>query len=328
MKFFKAILLQLMFCTTSIVAQIDTAYIKLLVGKNVFFQNRSLENFNFKIISSYKANYDTLFVKFETQTNTDWDKKNMPEKANFMGLIIRNEKSILHGSFSYTTLNRNEIPVTSMGNYVNDKLEGMLRVKKNSYYISQTFYKNGMKNGIDIMYWGDEKEIINQFLFYVNDTLNGSFNSFYQNGALQLKGNYKMGNKNGNFTSYYDNNKVKYEKIYFNGVLKDKMIEYYETGKIKSIGEYSGNFLNVKVECDTCKPINFIYRNQQCKIVNIDKTYSIEFKKELGGIMRDWSYKSNNIFSLKKGIWLYYNEDGTVQKKMKYDSIGNAFVFP
>lgn len=308
--------------------KIDTAYIKTLVGRNIFFKKDSMERYNFKIISSQSSNLDTLYIKFDLLSTSDWNKKGMPVKAYFKGFILQNKQLILHGNFSYSILNRNDVPVSTIGNYVYDKLEGMSSVRTNNYFISKSFYRNGMKNGIDIGYWSTEKEVVNEISYYVNDTLHGSFCQFYQSGALKEKGNYKMGNKHGEFISYYESGKVKQEKIFSNDILKGKSTEYYENGKIKKVGEYSGNYLNIKIECDTCKPQQFVHRDMQGKIVDVYKIYSIEFKKELGGAMRDWHFKENNIFPLKKGIWLYYNEDGSPLRKIRYDPIGNAFIIP
>jgi antitoxin component YwqK of YwqJK toxin-antitoxin module len=79
-----------------------------------------------------------------------------------------------------------------------------------------TEYKQGKKNGKWIRYFPDGK--ISTSGFYVNDTLQGSFQVYDVNGKLLMKGQYKNAMQDGLWQTYDSLGRVTKKVFYHNGI--------------------------------------------------------------------------------------------------------------
>jgi len=82
------------------------------------------------------------------------------------------------------------VEVTSMGNYIDDKIEGdyiTVNHKQNSRKITK--YKNGKRNGEEIVYYDGEK--IYYKAYYIDGKLNGDYIKYDNNGIIVQKLKYK-----------------------------------------------------------------------------------------------------------------------------------------
>lgn len=71
--------------------------------------------------------------------------------------------------------------------------------------------------------------------------LNGIYISYYKNGNIKRKGEYKDGKLNGSWQSWTSDGDKIYEVHYQNDTLSGNYISWYETGVIKERGEYAEN---------------------------------------------------------------------------------------
>lgn len=303
--------------------KVDTVNIKILIEQNSVLKNNNFNSSIFRIVAFEKFSDDSSRVTFEVISNENWNKKNNAYKGYFSGILVKESKFYFNGDFIYSIINSKNKPVSTIGTYNYDKLNGIVNVRTPEYFISKTIYKNDLKNGMNLLYYGDNKENVNEISFYANDTLEGKKYLFFENGGLMEEVNYVKGKKSGEQIAYFKNGKTKSVTNFNNNVPIGKAKEFYENGTLKATGEYSGNYIVGEVECDTCNNKKFIYKSHLGKTLDVQKLYSLEFKKELGQVMRNWSFKEKNIYPLKKGTWVYYKEDGTINKKVTYDKVGN-----
>jgi len=314
--------------TTSIISQqkVDTSFIQKIVEANPVLKSNNFNSSSFRITVFDKLSSDTSKMVFEIISNEKWNKINNPYKGYFTGLIINNSKFYFNGDFIYSVMNYKNIPVSTSGTYLFDKLYGFVNVRTPDFFISKTMYKKDLKDGLNLLYFGDKIESVNEISFYVNDTLNGERYLFYNNGILKESSKYVKGQKDGIFLTYYSNGKDKIKLEYKCDIPIGNSKEFFENGGLKSVGQFSGNYIIAEIECDTCNQKKFIFRDKLGKSVDILLKYSVEFRKELGQSMKEWNLKEKIKYPLKKGVWTYYNEDGTINKKVFYDKNGNALL--
>jgi antitoxin component YwqK of YwqJK toxin-antitoxin module len=303
---------------------IDTIKIKQIIAKNPILKTFNFNNAVFSINNYFFFNKDSSKISFKINSTDKWNQNNNAFKGFFNGIISNDDKFIFFGDFEFSIKNNNNILVSTIGFYQNDKLEGLIRIRTPDYFISKTVYKNGLKNGISVLYYGDVMETINEISFYQNDTLHDALYSFYKSGILKESSKVVQGKKEGIYKLYYPNGKIKLEAHYSNDICKGYSTEYYNNGKIKYTGNYSGSFIQARLECDTCTNKKFIFEDVNYNKLDIINQYSSDFRKELGAIMKDCDLKKSIKIPLKIGTWLYYDENGNIQKKMQYKENGDV----
>jgi antitoxin component YwqK of YwqJK toxin-antitoxin module len=111
------------------------------------------------------------------------------------------------------------------------------------------------------------------------DIMNGSFETYYEDGQIRMKGTYKDGKVDGGFEEYYDNGQLKSKRNYKEGKINGEWVNYYKNGKLRAKGRWKkGNINGEWVEYN-----------------------------ENGQVIRKGSWKD--------GEWIEYDENGQVIKK-------------
>jgi len=179
-----------------------------------------------------------------------------------MNLIIKSSFIF----FMLITLNTfSQIEVTSM--VVLENGDTINRIDKNGY--RQGIWKKLKKN-----------KIISD-AFFVNDTLNGFVNWYYNNGNLSEK----------------------YKFIYNN--LIDTSYSYYRSGKLSSIKIYS--------EGEIIKEIRY-YKNQQIySIANFENGKFYGYDKLY---YKNGNLKKENIYSISTKKVIFYKRNGNIKRQL------------
>jgi antitoxin component YwqK of YwqJK toxin-antitoxin module len=136
----------------------------------------------------------------------------------------------------------------------------------------------GRKQGVHYDYSGS-------FLFertYKNDTLNGYFRKYTQNGTTWETGYYKNGKKDSLWLEFYVDRTIESREFYKNGLKNGECISYFKNGHIS----YMATFLN-------------------------DTVVGEEIHYYLNGSIRAKGNKTN-------GVWTEYFENGNVSLKQTF----------
>lgn len=173
--------------------------------------------------------------------------------------------------------------------YSNNHLEDSCIIfNENPYYRSeQLFYKNGLREGVRILFHPNGKWKIIEH--YVKDKLEGEYNRYDENGKLIEEGSFKNGQMSGQWIFYYANSTQIKEKVNFvNGQEWGYYESYYQNGKRKSDGYYKGED-------------------------NMDSLWHLYY--ETGELMEDAIYKDN----WENGLVHTYDKDKRVTKEILYN---------
>ena len=216
--------------------------------------------------------------------------------------------------------------------YTNDSIENL--TYENGYYESyysnkgllkvEGLIKNGMNQGI-WKYYRKDGETLKKLSEYINDTINGTNQEFWENGNLKAKSTFYEGEQNGETIHFYETGEKKESNFRKNGVLNGPTKIFYKSGLIKS----HRNFWNNKI-IDTAKGY---YENGQIRVIQIHNLDTITMK-ESG---KEWIYYKNgqiksfaNISNYKlNGKPTFYDENGELiktnnsEKNMTIDSLKN-----
>ena len=134
----------------------------------------------------------------------------------------------------------------------------------------------------------DSTKVKEIFHFNLRDsTLEGTYESFHQNGSLQTFGWYKKNQPDSSWRYYYENGRKKAEGKYRNGQTNGHWKYYYENGNLKSEGDLRGEI----------------------------KEGSWSFYFENGGEKSAGQYEQN----VKTGIWNYFYEDKSLKAQVYYE---------
>ena len=71
--------------------------------------------------------------------------------------------------------------------------------------------------------------------------LNGEFVKKYDNGIIQMKGDYRKGKRNGMWQSWYPNGTLWSETVFKMGVKEGATVTYYEDGMLRYNGFYKND---------------------------------------------------------------------------------------
>jgi uncharacterized protein len=153
-----------------------------------------------------------------------------------------------------------------------------------------------LKNSLSILF------IFIPFAFFAQEeeleefdtTLNGVYQSFYEDGSLKTEESYLKGKKQGVYKQFFPNGRLLYEMDYVNNELDGQWIEFYTNGDTSEISQFSEGFL---------------------------EGVSVTF-------FPDQALKSIGKFHAgeKAEKWLYYNEYEELTLQESYDSTGELML--
>ena len=187
----------------------------------------------------------------------------------------------------------------------------------------------------EIFYGSDSSRLKEVIHFDSNDsTLEGSYESFHDNGSLQTfghykdnlpdsswvyyyfngrkraSGNFKQGRTNGKWIYYYENGNKKSEGIFREDIKHGLWTFFYESGKPKSTGTFVSN---KKAEI-----WNYFYEDEMAKAQAYYENGQGVYKEfyPSGGIKME----GLNEDERSEGEWKYYFESGEIQAKGEFES--------
>jgi len=116
--------------------------------------------------------------------------------------------------------------------------EPLKNINKQFHQLEYEKYNTHMQpHGIVETYYPETKTIQKRET-YKNGILNGLYESWYDNGELELEANYKNGELNGLYELWWSNGQLYRNYNYKNGGLNGIQIEYYPNGKLELEANY------------------------------------------------------------------------------------------
>ena len=187
---------------------------------------------------------------------------------------------------------------------------------------SEGLFENNMYQGKWKFYYKDG-ETIKQIVEYVNDTLHGIREDYWENGKLKSKTTNVSGKQNGKTIHYHKNGEIEEINFLKNGDVHGISTRYYSNGKLESKCDYWNG-----IRRDTCK---FYYENgnlEKLEIMELDTTSS----KSLGIVYR--YYESGEIEKILESennqvngkAELYYKNGNLAQEFDVTNNIKNGIV--
>ncbi|CAM1355952.1 toxin-antitoxin system YwqK family antitoxin [Tenacibaculum ascidiaceicola] len=135
---------------------------------------------------------------------------------------------------------------------------------------SEGLIENHLYQGKWKFYHKDGKTI-KQIVEYVNDTLHGMREDYWENGNLKSTVNIIKGKHNGESLHYYESGNLKERNNQKNGVFYGSMIKYYKNKNVESERKYWNDKL-----IDSCKTY---YENGQLRLLQFFDLDTISMKK-------------------------------------------------
>jgi antitoxin component YwqK of YwqJK toxin-antitoxin module len=75
---------------------------------------------------------------------------------------------------------------------------------------------------------------------YLNGKINGKFEVWFENGAIELSGQYKNDFRDGPWVIYNNNGTIKYKLEYKDGITKDYQLDIDESNYLDSLERNQG----------------------------------------------------------------------------------------
>ena len=163
-------------------------------------------------------------------------------------------------------------------------------------------HKNGQKDGTYQVYFNNGQLKIKGR--YVNGEKDGIWEEYYTNGQLGIKGEFKNNKLDGQWEKYEMDGKLNAKGNYINGEKDGIWEDYYTNGKLKEKGKYTNGKLDGEWE-------EYEMDGKLCakgKYINGERDGQWEYVEEIGG--RKFLNKGKYINGEKDGIWYFYNENG------------------
>jgi antitoxin component YwqK of YwqJK toxin-antitoxin module len=146
---------------------------------------------------------------------------------------------------------------------------------------------------------------------------NGSFASFYDDGAKKEEGLYVNGRKEGAWLTFFPNGNISTKIMYHEGYKNGSYEEHFEDGKLKFIGSYQVN----KAEGRWTR----YFSDQNVQIIDT-------FSNDMANGIHQSFFENGNLESqgrlvnnVRVGEWIYNNDHGTMVEKTVYRIDGNIF---
>tara|TARA_B100000427_G_scaffold254031_1_gene217506 strand:- start:2605 stop:4341 length:1737 start_codon:yes stop_codon:yes gene_type:complete len=163
---------------------------------------------------------------------------------------------------------------------------------------------NDIPEGLCTWYYinGQPESIVN----YSGGKQNGVVKRFYENGKIQMSGNFKNAQENGLFTYYFDSGQEEYVLNYSMGELNGEVTNYYKSGKLKTRKKYKKGVLDGKyLSC---------YENGICKTIFYD---DFQFNK-------DWMSDQSSCKQVTEN-GLLFNETCEALINVPFDNIPSSY---
>ena len=131
------------------------------------------------------------------------------------------------------------------------------RFYTNGDLMSESYFQNGKKEGIEKAYYKDGKW--SEWPFR-GGKLEGTVKFYFQNGQIKLEQPFKNDEKDGVEKEYYQSGALERETSYKNGTEDGPFRYYYENGKLKTVATYQNGDVIHQERYDEAG--NLIPRNQ------------------------------------------------------------------
>ena len=179
------------------------------------------------------------------------------------------------------------------------------RFHPNSNLSLEVMYFNGLKNGLMKEYY-DDGESLMRVSYFKNDTAQGPFKVYHQNGNILQEGTFE------------------------NGILAGEVKSYFQNGNLKAVGNFENGLPEgIALELDVQGDTIYQYRYKVGMLEGESKKYKEGQISEVShynkGVMNGEyiSYHPNGEIYIKgnyrngspNGLWLFYNEEGTLIKE-------------
>ncbi len=121
----------------------------------------------------------------------------------------------------------------AQGKYVNQQKDSIWTFfTEDGLLLSQEKYKNGKKDGKSVTYYPGTKQMA-EMKFFKQGLEDSVWTEYYEDGKKKAEGTYKLGNYNGRAVWYFEDGKINIIGNYVNG-LKDGNWVYYWNNPNKS----------------------------------------------------------------------------------------------
>lgn len=233
----------------------------------------------------------------------------------------------------YTSYHSNKGLLLFEGAIKNNKRQGKWKsYRKDGKTIDQVIeYVNDTLNGLKEDYW--ESGNLKSRTHYIKGQQNGETFHYFENGKIQELSSYKLGKRHGNIKKYSSNGKLKSNCYYWNDILKDTCKVYYENENLKKL---------VLVKLDTTKYTSKRLIYEYYETGELEKITEAKDNKINGTIKSFYkngniSRKYNQINGIINGEIIEYHKTGGIksigfvknnlfQKNIKqYDERGKLF---
>jgi len=160
------------------------------------------------------------------------------------------------------------------------------------YYLVETGQYDSHEKQIGKFVFEDTALKVKRVQFFLNGIENGTRQYYYPKGQLKDSVTYADDKSNGDYKLYSDKGVLLKECSYREGNFIGNYVEYYPSGKLKISGQYVQGKGYIKV-----------------------------YIRTLGGFKNKDRVENRLIpnKALKHGTWIYYNSQGKVIKKEKYN---------
>jgi antitoxin component YwqK of YwqJK toxin-antitoxin module len=163
--------------------------------------------------------------------------------------------------------------ISSNGTYINQKKEGNWKFFSafvKGYLISEEQYSGNLRNGPSLKFYHDST--VAERLIYINDVRQGEWIQYYQNGAVCLKSNYVNGKINDRFEVWFEDGRIELSGQYKNDLREGSWYIYNRDGTIKYKVEYlAGVTKDRQMDIDQSNYLDLLEKNKG-KIADPEKS--------------------------------------------------------
>lgn len=154
--------------------------------------------------------------------------------------------------------------------------------------------KKGLKQNELIRYYKNGQ--IESKEYYLNDTLNGTFENFYLNGNLKTKAMFIMGLQEGELVEYYLNSNIKQRANYLHGLSNGLNEFFHENGKISTIAILKNDTTEYFISFDSLGNMTEKRHSMYLEILSsLNRNDSVKIRQRVPGFIAD---NMNPIYAL------------------------------
>jgi antitoxin component YwqK of YwqJK toxin-antitoxin module len=162
-------------------------------------------------------------------------------------------------------------------------------------------------DGRHVEYYSKKKKQIKFELHIINGKRHGAFIEYYSNNQIRKDFNYNNGVQEGKGSSFYDNGNKYREVNFINDEYEGVVKEYFRNGNLKFV--LNDNKYTFYDEA----------KNIRCE-VEIERALQPS-RKNIPG--KFWSSGHPQYYSLFKGLWKNYREDGTIEFELDFEDLNS-----